>query len=182
MIKTVFLDMDEVLVSFNRGVCNYFNIPYQYENFTKNYKWFPEIGQTYESVSAICNTKFWQNLNWMHDGHDILRLVASVFRPEQIYLLTTPMPNPDSYTGKALWVQRYLSEYSERLIVTAIPKSLFAKPDTLLIDDKDENVNEFHEAGGRGLLVPRPWNADYGMAHHTLEVVCDRLEDHLNAG
>lgn len=177
MIKTVFLDMDEVLTDFNKGVCDQFNIPYQYENFSRNYKWFPEIGQTFESVSAICTTEFWANLEWVHNGHDIFRLVTSTFKPEQIYLLTTPMPNPGSYTGKALWVQSHLPEFSKRLIVTSAPKSLFAQPDTLLIDDKDENVGGFKTAGGQALLVPRLWNKNHQWAHQTIDVVKQYLEN-----
>ena len=79
------------------------------------------------------------------------------------------MPNPGSCTGKALWVQSHLPEYSKRFIISTAPKSLLAKPDTLLIDDKDENVEEFVKAGGYGILVNRPWNKGYERADHTVE-------------
>jgi len=170
MIKTVYLDMDEVITDFNAGVCRQINLPYP----PKTYDFFEDVRL---QVNDFCTTEFWANLDWTPDGHDILRLVTSTFKPEQIYLLTIPMPNPGSYTGKALWVQRHLPEYSKRLIVTPAPKSLFARPDTLLIDDKDENVEGFVKAGGNAILVPRPWNELHGWANETYQVVKNSLEN-----
>ncbi len=37
-------------------------------------------------------------------------------------------------------------------------KHLLAHKDALLIDDRDENVAEFRHAGGKAILIPRPWN------------------------
>ena len=111
----------------------------------------------------------------MHDGLEILSTVCDKFRFD-IHLLTTPMPNFGSWTGKAQWVNRYIPVFNKRLIITQVPKSLFAGPDTLLIDDKDENITEFVAAGGRGILVPRPWNSLYGKAKKTLQVVKQSLE------
>jgi len=171
MIKTIYLDMDGVITDFIGATCKQFNIPYP----PKIYDYFEDIRS---QVNDFCNMEFWANLEWMPDGHDIMRLLTKVFKSEQIYLLTTPMPNPESYTGKVLWVQSHLPEFSRRLIVTSAPKSLFARPDALLIDDKTENVDDFIEANGYGLLVPRPWNVDYGMAEYTTQIVKERLEEY----
>jgi len=170
MIKTIYLDLDGVITDFVGGVCRAFNKPNPYPELTRDYTFWnawPEIST--KDVDAICTTDFWINLDWVRDGHDILRTVLDHFKPEQVYLATRPMPNPDSYTGKALWVQKHLPEYSKRLIVTQAPKSLLAKPDTLLIDDKDENVEEFVKAGGYGILVNRPWNKGHERTDHTVE-------------
>jgi len=176
MIKTVFLDMDGVITDFVGEVNKRMGIPK--ETIPSKWAWVEDFGYTLDQVNSWCTTEFWANLEWMPDGHDIMRLITQAFKPEQIYLLTTPMPNPESYTGKALWVQKHLPEYSKRLIVTSAPKSLFAQPDTLLFDDKDENVEGFSRAGGYGLLVPRPWNVDYGMAEYTTQIVKERLEEY----
>ena len=117
--------MDGVLVNFLGGLHRALNTPYDinqypYEkgkwNMLTDIKPFEDIPATFEQCNDCCNIGFWHTLNWMHDGHDIIRLVTSTFKPEQIYLLTTPMPNPGSCTGKALWVQSHLPEYSKRLI------------------------------------------------------------------
>ena len=162
--------MDGVITDFVGGVCRAFNKPNPYPELTRDYTFWntwPEIST--KTVDDICTIDFWANLNWTCDGHDIMQLVTSTFKPEQIYLLTKPMSNPDSYTGKALWVQKHLPEYNKQFAVTQTPKSLLAKSDTLLIDDKDENVEEFVKAGGYGILVNRPWNKGYERADHTVE-------------
>lgn len=181
--------MDGVLVNFLSGLHKALDAPYQYDPYPyKKNKWdmFDDIklydgnGEklTFKECDDCCTIDFWQNLDWMHDGHDIFRLVTQYFKPEQIYLLTTPMSNPGSATGKTLWVEKHLPEYKKRLIITQAPKSLLARPDTLLIDDKTENVDEFIEAGGYGLLVPRPWNIDFGMANYTIQIIEERLEEY----
>jgi len=191
MIKTVFLDMDGVMVNFLGGLHRSLGVPYDvnqypYEkgkwNMLTDIKGFDDVPATFEQCNDACTRTFWANLEWMPDGVAILRAAERASGRKNIWLLTTPMPNTGSASGKIEWINKYLPWYSKKVFITTASKSVVAGPDTLLIDDKDENVNEFREAGGRGLLVPRPWNADYGMAHHTLEVVCDRLEDHLNAG
>lgn len=176
MIKTIFLDLDGVITDFVGGVCRAFNKPNPYPSLTQDYTFWnawPEI--SIKKVDTVCTIDFWANLNWAHGGHDILRMVLDHFKPEQVYLVTRPMPNPGSYTGKAFWVQKHLPKYSKRLIITQAPKSLLAKPDTLLIDDKDENVDEFVKAGGKAILVPRPWNELHGWADETYQVVKNSL-------
>lgn len=180
MIKTVFLDMDGVITSFRRGVCNALDKPYDY--LTMSDKWifwdnWPDV--TFEMVNEICTATFWDNLPWMHDGHKILRSLFPRFNLEQVYLLTTPMPNIESASGKMMWISGNLPVYLKRTIITMAPKSLLARPDTLLIDDKDKNIEEFEAAGGRGLLVPRPYNllhtlSDRSSQHvkHCLEQLC----------
>lgn len=180
MIKTVFLDMDGCISDFQKGVYDAFDQPYNYAELPKNYDfWVTWPGKTVnrEQVNAICDTNFWTNLPWTHDGLKIFEAVRSKFNPEQIYLLTVPMPNIESPTGKWMWVRNNIPGYLKRTIITQAPKSLFAKPGTLLIDDHDFTVDGFIEAGGRGLLMPRPWNRAHAHANRTVEVVEKFLRD-----
>jgi len=181
MIKIVFLDMDGVLSNFHKGVHKVFGKPYIYNSLAlRRYdfweNWNPPI--TRDMVDSICTTSFWRNLEWMHDGFDILQIIRSKFIAEQVYLLTVPMPNVESPTGKWLWVRDKMPAiYLKQTIITQAPKHLLARPDTLLIDDKDQNIDEFIKAGGQGCLVPRPWNRAHLHADRTVEVVKNFLED-----
>ena len=161
--------MDQVLTNFNKAVCERFDLPYP----PKIYNFFEPIRS---AVNDICTIDFWTELEWMPDGRDILKAVTEKFNI--IYILTSTMPNPESFTGKMMWMHKHLPAYSNYTIPIpfGVPKSLFAGPDTLLIDDRDKNIDEFREAGGQGILVPRPWNRDYGMARYTVEVVKECLE------
>jgi 5'(3')-deoxyribonucleotidase len=185
MINTVFLDMDGVLVNFLGGLHEALGIPYSYENYPyEKGKWnmltdikgFDDIPATFEQCDDCCTTNFWRHLEWMPDGLDIFETIRHHFKPEQIYLLTTPMPNVESASGKMMWVKSNTLGYIKCTIITQAPKHLLARPDTLLIDDKDENVDGFREAGGKALLVPRPWNRAHLQADRTVEVVREFLE------
>jgi len=150
----VILDIDGVLANFNKPACEAVGASYP----PSTWHWYEDIPDGFNRVNGICNRSFWADLEWMHDGHDIMRIVTHYFSPHDIYLCTTPMPNSDSASGKVDWVNRHLPAYESRLIITTAPKSLLASPDRLLIDDKTKSVNEFRAAGGKAILVPRPWN------------------------
>lgn len=185
MIKTVFLDLDDTIADFIGGLHKALGVSYEYSNYLYKKGDWNILGHqivlndelvTYEQCDACCNMAFWIDLDWMHDGHDILRAVFDKFSVGQIYLLTTPMPNLKSASGKMIWIHNQIPAYPKRTIITQAPKHLLARPDTLLIDDKDENVDGFREAGGKALLVPRPWNRAHLQANRTVEVVKEFLE------
>lgn len=162
----VFLDMDGVLTDFTRGWTDILGLPYAYSPYPFEigvWDYFPELlreyNVTFERVDDVCTHDFWANLPWMHDGRDILEAVLSRFDYENVYLLTSPMPNLGSPSGKWEWVERNIPSLKEQVIITNASKGLFAGPDRVLIDDKNENVQEFHRAGGEGIFCPRPWNA-----------------------
>jgi len=163
----VFLDLDGVLANFDKAACPILNVSYP----PSDWHWDKGILDGFRKVDEKCNIDFWINLDWMLDGKEILQVVESYFEPKNIYLLTAPMLNPGSGTGKMLWVKNHLPQYYEQLIITRAPKHLLAKPDTLLIDDKDENVEGFWDAGGKAILVPRHWNRFYAVANSAVKSI-----------
>lgn len=176
-IETVFLDMDGVLTDFVGGVCRALGKTNPYPKETRDYTFWnawPDIST--KDVNAYCTFDFWQNLEWVYDGRDILKAIMDTLGLGGIYLLTKPMPNPESPTGKWLWIYDNLPVYLERTIITQAPKSLLARPGTLLIDDNDENIDEFIAAGGEGTLVPRPWNRLWKQADRSSQYVRECLE------
>lgn len=172
----VFLDMDGVLVDFVEGTYRAFGKKYHCDDLPRPMEWnyFKDWGLYFQEFDAACTADFWAGLRWMHDGKEILSMIEEKFVKENIFLLTTPMPNPGSGTGKMQWVQRHLPEYSKRLIISSAPKHLFASRDTLLIDDKDSNIGDFYGCGGNSILVPRPWNKKYNRL--TLPYIKAKLE------
>lgn len=173
----VFVDMDGVLADFVGDINKCMGIPKN--TIPAKWDWWTDYGFIFKQVNSFCTIKFWQNLSFTPDGARILDAVLAKFDVNDVYLLTAPMPNPGSWTGKRLWVQDNLPTFAKRLIATQAPKSMFASPiigTTLLIDDKDENVEEFVKAGGYGILVPRPWNKLRELADNSLQVVKNGLE------
>jgi len=159
----VFLDIDGVLSAFNLWVHEKLGRPYNYDTLTE-WHWFREIGVPFHRINEICTEDFWATMPWMHDGRAILKAVEEFSR--NITLVTAPMPNPGSWTGKDRWVLKNLPKYADRLIVTPAPKKLLCGGlDCLLIDDKNENVDDWVAEGGSAILVPRPYNNNRALSH-----------------
>jgi len=166
-----FIDMDGVLVNFRKGICKAFGRDDPSNNWTFWEHW-PVL---FKEIDAVCTEQFWAGLDWTKEGKQILEMVEVTF--DNIYFLTTPMPNPGSATGKELWIEKHIPQYKNRTIITRAPKGLFAGPDRVLIDDNDQNIHSFVEAGGQGILIPQPWNELHNWSDMVLEVLGNSLED-----
>lgn len=174
----IFLDVDGVLADFVGGVHKALNgpVPYPWKTQYDNWNWHLDQGWSVEQVDTICTIEFWANLEWMKDGKAILNSVLKHCKATDIYLLTIPMSNYQSASGKILWIRKNIPWLEKQAIITASPKSLFARSDRILIDDKADNVTKFVEAGGRGILVPRYWNYRYPWVDAAAKLVDNRLK------
>ncbi len=170
----VFLDVDGVLADWGGGVHRAIGVPYDpyvwpYKKGPEGWNWHEEIGWSFKQVSELCTFDFWENLDWTVDGHDILQAILEFVSVDQITLLTTPMPNIMSASGKMAWMEKNLPAYRHQVCIFTggctvggqprVGKELFAQiPGTVLIDDNTTNVTRWVQAGGRAILVPRWWN------------------------
>lgn len=159
-----FLDVDGVLADFVGGIHRKLGIDFDvhqwpYAKGPDGWNFHDELGITFMGMSELCDFDFWRTLRWMHDGHDILRIVLEFFDPKQITLLTAPMPNVMSASGKIAWIKQHLPEYERQVGVWTDSKAILAQvPDSILIDDGSCNIRDWRAAGGKAVLVPRPWN------------------------
>jgi len=166
-----YLDMDGVLCNWSEPVAKAMCLPYP----PTEYRFFGDDKRLHKIANEMSSKERTANLEWMPDGKEILALVKEYFDEKDIYILTTPRPNPDMWAGKALWIWLNMPSFSKRLIQTTAPKHLLANKDTVLVDDYDENVHEFRSYGRDAILVPRPWNSfhlDSCVPH-----IKSRLED-----
>ena len=169
------LDVDGILANFNEGAFRALGIHYYYEHpALHEWEWYEYFNILIEELDLVCTTDFWAGLQWMPDGREILNMIEKEFATDEIYLLTTPMPNLESASGKMMWIRHHLPQYEVRTIITRAPKRIFAVPGRVLVDDKTENCQEFIDCGGMAILVPRPWNARRG--HATIPTVRKDLE------
>jgi 5'(3')-deoxyribonucleotidase len=181
-IKTVFLDMDGVLVDFTMGCHKKLGCPLDYNQWPypkgpDGWDWNKNLGMTFRQLSALCDFDFWVTLDWTVDGHDILRSIIAAFDPDvtDMVLLTSPMPHIMSASGKMAWIELHLPEYSRKTIVCSAPKAVMARPDSLLIDDNQGNCVSWMAAGGRAILVPRCWNNLHEKQTNAVGYVQDQL-------
>jgi len=156
MNKLIFLDMDGVIVNLQEAV-------HQLHGFDVNCAFHRrELGMTQEQLWSKTDTAWWANLKWMEDGRTVLALCEDAVGAENVVICTTPAEWPGAAEGKLRWIEQQIPNYARRFLLTP-NKSWAANGRTLLIDDTEANVSDFHSAGGASLLCPRPWNI---MAHH----------------
>ena len=175
MKPVIFLDMDEVLVDFVGGVCRVFGLTQE----ELEARWEPGVwditqplGVTADELwNSIDSTPFfWSKLKplpWFENLVGVVGRYTSTW-----YIATAPSPSgsPDCYAQKGDWVQRYLGkEFADLILIRK--KSLLAKPNTVLIDDREKSIIEFCEAGGDGILFPSYTNSLYQQRSGPLDSV-----------
>lgn len=158
MIDHILLDMDGVLVDFFRAALRKHNAEHLVYGWPPG-EWFME------RVLGISDKAFWAPIDadpsfWMSlSGYqDWRKLYAACCAYAPTTIATTPSHHPHSAYGKVVWLQKHLGE-DFRSYMLGPQKHLLATPTRLLIDDRDENCERFEKAGGKALLVPRPWNS-----------------------
>jgi hypothetical protein len=72
-------------------------------------------------------------------------------------LLTAPTLSTGCFAGKAVWAESFLPErgkflLKDLIICNADSKEAFARPKSILIDDRAKNVDAWVRAGGIGIL------------------------------
>ena len=155
MNKTLYLDLDGVVVDFVRGVFKWYgkpapclmDIPWDFDGqmgMSRNKFW---EGLTYD---------FWANLPFTPEGSMLLDKVESVFH-ENVAIITSPPYTDGAVQGKIDWVKKNLPKYTRRTFV-GNEKWLLAGENKILLDDHDKNTEPFVTHGGKAVLVPRPWN------------------------
>jgi len=164
----IILDMDEVLVDFVGGVAKLYDTTREAVR-EKQTPGVWDIAHTFD-VSAPTLYRnvykvglgFWLKLEPLPWIDELIELVEQ-FDPDW-QIATSPNRAADSYFGKACWLKNYFGTDFDRFVITP-HKHLFAKEGTVLIDDKEENVQKFKAAGGRGIVFPTKGNC----CHHIEE-------------
>ena len=134
----IFCDMDGVLVDFIRGYYELTGRDITGAYHTDKKFWEPIDKAGYQ---------FWVNLNWTSDGKELWDYIKK-YNPE---LLSSPSIQNDSRVGKHNWVKKELPGV-HLILRSADKKSEFATPDSILIDDRPSNVEQWISAGGIGIL------------------------------
>lgn len=158
-IRTIFLDMDGVLVDFIGGALKAHGVK-EFKHEPGEWAIHKTMGLTearfWEKIDA--DPLFWEELEPTRECYEIVALAEEWVGPANVHLLTAPSRHPSCIPGKLAWVRLHLPDYHDRVIPTR-HKRLLARTDRLLIDDSDANCTQFREKGGWAVLVPRVWNS-----------------------
>jgi cytidyltransferase-like protein len=135
----IYVDMDGVLVDFDGGYEKLTGMTTQ-EADKKGPEFF------WKPISKA-GAKWWITLNWMPDGKQLWDYVKK-YNPE---LLSAPSREEASKMGKRIWVKRELPG-AKLILRSADKKQEFASPTSILIDDREKNIEQWGAAGGIGIL------------------------------
>lgn len=91
----------------------------------------------------------------------LLDACAKAVGRENVCIATSPTKDPECLAGKLEWIHDHFPEWMHRQYAITPRKHLFARPDSLLIDDYGDNVERFKAHGGHAITVPRPWNDEW---------------------
>ena len=138
---TIYSDMDGVLVDFDKRFKRFSNgvAPTEYEQkFGKDKFW--------EIIDGT-GVRFWVGMDWMSDGKQLWNYIKE-YNPT---LLSSPSRSNYSRMGKRIWRKRNLPS-TKLVLARAANKQNYADPNSILIDDRESNIDQWIKAGGIGIL------------------------------
>lgn len=157
------LDFDKYPIEYG------FDIIGAWAEFTGNDR--PPVPMWWEWVSrrtweeAPKSNEFW-----------LLDRAAEIVGRENVLIATSPVKSADCHYAKYQWIVNNCPEWIHRQYAITPRKKWLAQPGTLLIDDSDKNIEDFDSLGGKGLLVPRPWNKLHALSNRASEYLSVELE------
>jgi 5'(3')-deoxyribonucleotidase len=120
---------------------------------------------------TVKHPDFWAELPKTPWADDLMALARS---QGDVVFATAPLEDPNCFSGKKRWLDRH---YPKVPFMIGTAKHFLAAPGRALIDDSDSGVAKFTKAGGRGILLPRIWNALHQFRHDPVGVVRRNLEE-----
>jgi hypothetical protein len=133
----IYCDMDGVIVDFDKG----------YKELTGREASFDTPKEEFWAPIQKAGASFWIKLQWMPDGKKLWEFI----KPYNPDLLSAPSRDESSKIGKFVWVKRNVPG-TKLILRQAERKQEFATPNSILIDDRADNIQRWKDAGGVGIL------------------------------
>lgn len=169
----IYMDMDEVFSDFVGAAARVhgFTPEEVRESYYRLKSWDMTTVLTELLGRPVSHTEFWRPIHdlgesfwvrldplpWFHE----LTTVLEESRLEW-HLLSSPAWGVASYTGKVRWIHNHFGTRFNNFLLTP-HKHLLAKPGTVLVDDRPDNITNFtfqvrngkqYSTGGQGVLFP----------------------------
>lgn len=147
-IVKIACDLDGVLVDFAGGVIRAAGedpagmTQEEKENFLQRFS-TKELWRTVGRVED-----FWVSLDWTEDGPILWDYIA----PYHPFILSGVSMDKKCASQKRIWCARELGDHVEVVTCFAREKQNYANPQTLLIDDKEKNCQQWAAKGGPFIL------------------------------
>ena len=144
-IKRIFLDMDGVLADFNLGV----------ETLTG--REFPNTDQGHndydERKEELTNKRLFRMLPPMPDMYDLIAYVRHTGLPWEILTAAGVVNRELVVWDKQEWIKEFVSpSVVVTCTMTGSQKGMFAIEGSVLVDDRQKNLDAWEKHGGIGIL------------------------------
>jgi len=175
MKRRIFLDMDGVLSDWESAVRAWYNKPLApFQNWSIRYE--EDFGMSADEFWAGLTEEFWESMPFTPEAEQIL----AITEPYKPIILTMPPRSAPGATGKLLWVKRNLPEFHhDRRVIMTLDKTLVGPRGDILIDDADHLIEQWVDAGGIGITVPRSYNKLRAKRDGVVEWIYFSLQYHL---
>ena len=154
----IYCDMDGVLTDFEKRFHDKLNEvgPNYYPlkdikrvNKPKDFENIFGLEEFWKFIDQTVGVAFWVGMDWMPRGKELWSFISK-YNPK---LLTSPSRDNTSRLGKNLWVRNQLTPKPPVIFAYSANKQNYANENSILIDDKKSNINEWRAKGGIAFRV-----------------------------
>jgi PAS domain-containing protein len=139
-LYTIYLDMDGVIVDFDRQFEEAFGMsPREFEEAFGTEMFWKKIEER--------GVGFWRGMEWMPGGQELYNRISQFDH----YLLSSPSRSETSKIGKHLW-KKDNTPGTKLILARSYNKKNYADKSNILIDDREDNIQQWRDAGGIGIL------------------------------
>ena len=156
----IYCDMDGVLTNFEQRFYDKVNevgpkfYPLKDIKKVKRPKDFEKIfglDEFWKLIDVHVGVSFWIGMPWMPRGKELWNFIKK-YNPK---LLTSPSRDNGSRLGKNLWVRNNIDPKPKVIFAYSADKQRYANENSILIDDKKSNIEEWKAAGGIAFRVEK---------------------------
>jgi hypothetical protein len=140
----IYLDMDGVLCNFER---RYFELYNELPGSMRDRKIFNK------NWDHFVLTKQFEQLDWWPGGKELVEYVNSLPNVKVEILSSSggEKYHDEVLQQKLVWLERNGLNFEANIVSGRKKKSLYATPDSILIDDTHDVIQSFNNAGGIGI-------------------------------
>jgi hypothetical protein len=162
IIKKIYLDMDGVIADFYHTYQEMFDITMDEIEANRSRKNYWKYWQDF-----IDNRGF-ELLPQIRGSEKLLDFLNETKIPVEILSSSGGVHNHEKVKEQKInWLIAHNINYVPNIVSGKKNKKLYATPDSLLIDDTEQNISDFREAGG------------YAIFHKSVEDTIDQLKELL---
>jgi hypothetical protein len=173
-LLTKFL-LEDLLEEDNRDYIIYFDVDDTLSNYTQNLATTiikdPETGEDrkIKPQDTVENIDYWLNAPIIPGAKEMVDFAKNNFNKVEVLSAVPELSKANKeltgkrffdapIDGKTEWVTKNIGSLPMNWSKNGKEKALWATPNSVLIDDKPENIKAFEQAGGIGILIDTPQN------------------------